>query len=172
MDLANVIDRCRSYEARAAALYRTFAARTRAQPGACALWTSMARDEEEHARTLERAGRMLSPDAPWHARLDGWEESLEEIEARLRQAEDPRIGGNVDRQLAAALALERTEIDALYRRLTRLTMGAVRSEDEHLEPLLALAETRSDPAVQMQAAMLRARILLANDGRHVRGTAA
>jgi len=129
----------------------------------CKLWTALAREEEEHARTLERAGRLLEPTDGWHVTLDGWEDALAEIDERMQRAEDPRIGGDFDRQLMAALALERTEMDHLYHRLSRLTRTPVGSTDEHLERLLSAAERCTNPEVQMQAGMLRARMLLARE---------
>ena len=50
MRLDDMLDRCQRLEERAAALYRSYAASTRAEPSACALWTELAREEEEHAR--------------------------------------------------------------------------------------------------------------------------
>jgi rubrerythrin len=163
MDLAHLIPRCRSYEARAADIYRSFAARTRQQPQACALWTALAREEEDHTRALERAARLLEPTEGWRVSLDGWDDAIAEIDERMQQAEDPRIGADFDRQLAAALALERTEMDHLYHRLGALTRMPVGSTDAHLERLLAAAERRTDPAVQMQIGMLRARLRLAHE---------
>jgi rubrerythrin len=161
MDLANLIARCRTYERRAAEIYRAFAARTRAEPEVCKLWTALARDEEEHALTLERAGRMLEPTDGWRVSLEGWDEAIAEIDERMEQVEDPRIGADFDRQLTAALALERTEIDHLYHRLAALTRIPVGTTDDHLDRLLAAAERRTDPAVQIQVGMLRARMRLA-----------
>lgn len=163
MDLAHLLGRCRAYEARTAELYRTFAARTRAEPATCALWTALARDEEAHARTLERAARMLAPTEGWRVSLDGWDEALAEIEERMQLAEDPRIGADLDRQLAAALALERSELDHLYHRLAHLTRTPLADGEEHHERLLAAAERRADPEVQLQAGMLRARLRLQAD---------
>jgi rubrerythrin len=160
MDLAHVISACESYERRAADIYRSFAARTGPQPDACALWTALARDEDEHARTLERASARIEPTEGWRVHLEGWRDALSDIEERMRQAEDPRIGADFDRQLTAALALERTELDHLYHYLLGVTRSPV-STEEHLARWLSAAEQRADPAVQMQVAMLRARMRLA-----------
>jgi rubrerythrin len=160
MDLAHLIPRCRSYERRAAEIYRTFAARTRAEPEVCALWTALARDEEQHAQTLEQAARLLEATDGWRVSLDGWDEALAEIDERMQQAEDPRIGADLDRQLVAALALERTEIDHLSHHLGHLTRMRIAAAEGHLDRLLAAAERRTDPAVRMQVGMLRARLRL------------
>ena len=43
-----MLDRCCGFEIRSAALYRNFAAGARDQPDLCALWTAMAREEDDH----------------------------------------------------------------------------------------------------------------------------
>ena len=123
------------------------------------MWTAMARDEEAHAEAIGRAAGWLDAADGWHTSLDGWEEELEEIEARLSYAERPDIGGDVDRQLVAALGLERTELDGLYRRLLTLVPAAkhARTAEDHTAPLLALAARQSaNPAVAFEAALLKA----------------
>jgi len=160
MHLDRLMMRSRAFEARAAAVYRTFAARTRHDPEVCALWTAMARDEEGHARALARAGGWLDPARGWHTDLDGWEDDLDDIETRLAYAERPEIGADLDRQLCAALALERTELDTLYHRVLTLVPPIERSHgnEDHTGPLLALARRRSThPTVAMEAALLQAR---------------
>ena len=162
MDLERVLAQCRGFEGRAAAIYRSFAARDRNDAELCALWTSLARQEDEHQRELARAASWLDRPAAWHTDLDGWEEALQEIEGRLAAAERPDIGADLDRQLIAALALERTELDTLYHRLVTLTQPPeVPPESDHVGPLLGVAARRSaNPAVQLEAALLRARTYL------------
>src|SRR5262245_25385392 len=83
VELARMLDRCRGLEERAAALYRSFAAAARTKPALCALWTELARDEEEHARSLVRARAHVKPPESWRTRIDGWEEALADVEQRL-----------------------------------------------------------------------------------------
>ena len=52
MELERILDRCHALEQRAAAAYRSFAAAARGTPEVCALWTRLAREEEEHARSI------------------------------------------------------------------------------------------------------------------------
>jgi rubrerythrin len=159
MDLEHLIARCKNFETRAAAVYRTYAARTRQDPDVCAMWTALAREEETHARAIERAAGWLDPAQGWQTNLEGWQEDLDEIETRLAQAEATDVGADVDRQLVAALALERSELDALFRRLLSLmpARDRPRSADEHTGPLLALAARRSsNPTVAFEAALLQA----------------
>ncbi len=163
MDLDHVLARCRAFETRAAAIYRAYAARTRRDPDTCAMWTALAREEEAHARAIGRAAGWLDGTQGWHTRLEGWDEELDEIETRLAQAESPDVGADVDRQLVAALALERTELDALFHRLLALLPAneRPRSWHEHTEGLLAIAARHAaNPAVAFEAALLQARHVL------------
>jgi len=160
MNLDRLLVRCRAFEGRAAAVYRTFASRTRHDPALCALWTALAREEESHAEAIGRAAGWLDPSQCWHTNLDGWEDEFDEIEARLSYAERPDIGADVDRQLVAALALERTELDTLFHRLLALMPASERprTPEEHTAPLLAVAARRgANPAVAFEAALLQAR---------------
>jgi rubrerythrin len=168
MDLDALLSRARDFETRAAALYRLYAARTRANPECCALWTALARDEEHHAEALTRASRWLDRSTGWHTRLDGWDEAIEEIEGRLAEASRPEIGADCDRMLVAALALERTELDTLYHRLVTLvgTGAGVEHPEGHTQRLLAFARRSKDPAVQLEAGLLRARLYLRHTPPH------
>jgi rubrerythrin len=159
MNLERLLARCRAFEARAAAVYRTYASRTRNDPEVCAMWTALAREEESHAEALGRAAGWLDPAQSWQTNLEGWQEDLDEIEARLACAEGPDVGADVDRQLVAALSLERTELDTLFHRLLALMPVAERphASEEHTAPLLAAAERRSsNPTVAFEAALLQA----------------
>jgi len=158
MELDRLLARCRAFEARAAAVYRGYASRTRSDPELCALWTSLARQEETHAAAIARAAAWLDPAEGWQTSLDGWTEALDEIDARLAQAERPEIGADVDRQLIAAMALERTELDTLFTRLLTLVPAPERVEPAaHTAPLLAMAARRAaNHGVAMEAALLAA----------------
>jgi len=124
------------------------------------MWTALAREEEAHEHAIARAAGWLDTAQGWHTSLEGWQADLDEIEARLARAEGPDVGADVDRQLVAALALERTELDALFHRLLALMPAADRAHswEDHTAPLLAAAARRSaNPAVALEAALLRAR---------------
>ncbi|MGH7893438.1 MAG: hypothetical protein ACREQL_02160 [Candidatus Binatia bacterium] len=160
MRLEELLARCRGYEEHAAAVYRSFAARTRADPEACALWTALARDEDEHARQLTRAAAWLDAVEAWRTHLDGWTEALDEVEARIAEAERPEIGADVEQQLVAALALERTELDAIYHRLLRVTRTSepLAGSALHTDRLLDFAVRRAvSPTVLLEIALTRAR---------------
>src|SRR5262245_34954976 len=113
MDLDTLLERARRLEERAAALYRSYAATSRAEPPLCALWTALARGEEIHARSIAMAHARLERTAGWRTLIEGWGEALEEVEDRLATAEQVGAAAGTDRKLAAALELEMTELEAL-----------------------------------------------------------
>lgn len=152
-----MLARCRRLEERAAAVYRSFAATDRSAPPLCALWTALAREEDEHARSLITA-RAAHEGATGETQLEGWEDAIEEVQRCLTAAEDLGPGAPTDRQLAAALDLEMTELEAL-----RYALLAAADRPEHTEPsthALRLADAAlkfsNDPHVGLQAALLRA----------------
>lgn len=157
-----MLARCHALEERAGALYRSWAARARNDPAACALWTALAREEEEHARTLATAARHV------HAlrsgvRIDGWEDALIDVQDRLASGEALGAGTGLDRALAAALDLEMTELDALRHVLLALSHepGGGGDPSTHASRLAEAATALSeDPHVRLQAALLLARARL------------
>jgi hypothetical protein len=159
MHLNPLLSRCERFEERAAALYRGFAAASRAEPGLCALWTGLAREEEAHARSIAELRRTQPSEAS--TRLDGWTEAIAEVERCLAEAE--RLGGEATTpaRLSVALDLETSELDALRHAL----LGASgRAEDESPAHALRLADAAvrlsDDPQVRLRAALLRARVQL------------
>jgi rubrerythrin len=169
MDLDHLLARCRRFEERAAAVYRAYAAHSRADPETCALWTGLARDEERHALAIARARTWLERADGWRTNLDGWEEALADIEDRVEAAERVEAAGDLDSQLVASLALERSELDSLYHRLLDVTHHDESATGDHVAPLLAAADRRAaNPGVALGAALLRARERLA---RPFHGTA-
>jgi rubrerythrin len=162
MQLETMLDRCQALEERAAAVYRGFAAATRAQPEVCTLWTDMAREEEEHARSITRARGRLRLEGSSRASVEGWAEAMAAVEDRLAVAERLRAGSTVPQQLAAALDLEMTELEALR----RVALDAARAPEQkdqaaHAEHLADVAEQLTDdPQVRLQVALLRARTRL------------
>jgi len=162
MELGEILDRCRDVETRSAALYRSFAVGAGDRPHLRALWTAMAREEEEHARILDDARAHLSTIEAWLTQISGkWPEVMREVEAKLSQAEVLTGGAGADQQLAVALELEMTEIEPLRQMLVGI------SEHRPPRPILAqnhmlrLAEAAerfsADPQVRQRAALLRAR---------------
>jgi rubrerythrin len=160
MQLDSMLKRCRTLEERAAAIYRTFAAGARHVPELCAVWTALAREEEEHGRSLACAAAQPPPP---HVRLEGWEEALAIAEERVAVAERLGAGAGADRQLAAALELEMSELEVM--RHTLLAASGRRppapSQEDHAVRLAEFAARASDdPQVRLQAALVRARAAL------------
>jgi rubrerythrin len=157
-----MLERCQRLEERAAALYRSYAAASRAEPELCAFWTALAREEEEHARAIARARARLEPTASWRTWLEGWDDALAEVEERLAAAEQVGPESTTARQLSAALELEMSELDAL-RHVLIATCG-VRDDDQQNDHAARLADAAKrlsdDPQVRLQAALLTARTYL------------
>lgn len=159
MELELILDRCHALEQRAAAAYRSFAAAARGQPEVCALWTRLAREEEAHARSIATTRADLRLGGRSRASVHGWEEALAEIEACLAVAERLGAGATTPQQLAAALDLEMTELDALRHSLLATAHAPEPGDqNDHAEHLADVAETLTDdPQVRLQVALLRAR---------------
>jgi rubrerythrin len=162
MDLESILNRCHRLEQRAASLYRSFAARSRANPAICTLWTGLAREEEEHARSISEARAHLRPRTKEQGSIDGWDTALAEVEHRLDLCE--RLGADTPlaQQLSGALELELTALEAAR----QAVLAAARAPDpdrqhEHAEHLAAAAvRLTDDPQVRLQVALLRARARL------------
>jgi hypothetical protein len=164
MRLDAILKRCERLEARRHALPRN------AQPAPtqlCALWTALAREEEDHGRSIARARAHAGPTAARQTWIDGWEESLAEVEERLHVAEELEPGAPPARQLSAALDLEMTELEALrHVILAACEQPELDPPAGHAVHLAHAAERLSDdPEVRLRAAMLRARASLRDSRR-------
>jgi hypothetical protein len=103
VDVALMLERCHGLETRSAALYRSFALDACNRADLCALWTAMAREEDEHARTLDDARSRLPTIEAWTTHLSGWwVDVVREAEEKLCEAERLAGGADTDQQLAAA----------------------------------------------------------------------
>ncbi len=164
MQLAEIMERVEACERRAAALYRTFAARSRSDPALCALWTTLAREEEDHARRLAAARERTDVTDALRTRVEGWDETLTAAEQALDAAEALRAGADLDAHLSAALDLELTELDALRHALLAASGHGIKTTDEgkgHADRLAHVALARSgDGHVRMLATLLLARARL------------
>jgi hypothetical protein len=162
MQLDAMLERCERLEERVAALYRSYAALSRAEPVPCALWTALAREEEDHARSIALARHHLEPTAGWRTWLEGWDESLAEVEDRLVAGEQLGAEASTDHRLSAALELEMTELEGLR----HVVIAAAHERcadgpDSHAIRLVEAVERLSDdPHIRLQAALLKARTRL------------
>lgn len=161
-----MLERCRRLEERAAAVYRSYAAAARTDPALCALWTALAREEEEHTESLSQARTQMEPTAGGRTWLEGWDEALGAVDVCLTAAE--RLGADAlsARQLSAALELEMTELEAIrHVLLAACPTPYAAGPDQHAVRLADAAQRLSDdPQVRLQVALFRARTWLKKAG--------
>jgi hypothetical protein len=157
---ADLLDRCLAFEERAAAVYRRFAAARLDDAELAALWTGLAADEDEHARTIRDARDSLAPGQSDLIAVGGCEAACAGVGARLDHAESLDATASPSRQLAAALDIELSEIEAL-RRLALQASGrhsGPTPDRSHLHRLADTARRRSqDGHVRLAAVLLLAR---------------
>jgi rubrerythrin len=170
MELSEMLDRCRDLESRSAALYRSFAAGAHDQPELSALWTDMAREEEEHSHILDEVRARLPTIEAWLTHISGkWPEVVREVGAQLSKAELLTRGADTDQQLAAALELEMTELEPLRQMLVAVSRRRPPRPvaEVHALRLAEGAERFStDPNVRQRAALLRFRMCPAARDSH------
>jgi hypothetical protein len=155
-----MLDRCCGLETRSAALYRSFAAAAREQPDLCALWTAMAREEDDHVRILNTTRRHLPTIEAWTRQISTkWDKVVREIEEKLSEAERLAGDAGADQQLIAALELEMTEIEPLRQMLVAASQRRPPrpiAENHALRLADAAERFSAQPEVRRQAALLRA----------------
>lgn len=167
MEIANLLTRCIALEHGAGEIYRTLEAR--APDGElAALWAAMARDENEHARKLTAWRTLTVAEAPGRrTAADGFDEDVLGLEGLLSfQRERAARATTADDAFAIALALETSELDAIYTTLLQASPMArfpdvretFRAESAgHHERLLAAIAARSrDEHNRLAAAVLAA----------------
>jgi hypothetical protein len=166
MRLAELLDRCLALEERAAALYRGFAATRRDDAELAALWTALAADEDAHARSIGEAQGDTASEERDLVAVEGCTSALADVADRLWRAESLEPDAPSDRQLAAALDLELSELEAL-RRLALVASDQQRlprPDSSHLRRLADTARRRTqDDHVRLAAALLLARERLVAD---------
>jgi rubrerythrin len=165
MDILPLLDRCIGLERSAGEVYRTLARRTRGDAELAAFWDGMASDEDGHARALADCREHVVRAAREHPpRADGFADDVAELEdvvaaARVRAA----TADSPDEGFAIALALEGSELDAVYGTLTRAlrSSGAPydaaasrRGQAAHHDTLVAMVLARAADADNVNAAKL------------------
>jgi rubrerythrin len=162
--LVDLLDHSRALEERAAALYRRFATAQFEDPELAGLWTALAADEDAHARSIREARRLLTLRESELTAVEGCEAAVADIAERLRHAELLGPDATLDRQLAAALDLELSELEAIRRVCLQASGCPVHAEHAHLHHLADMAMRRSrDDHVRLGAALLLARYRLTAD---------
>ena len=152
MDMLALLDRCVGLEHGAAKIYDALARRCAADPELAVLWSDMARDEREHGRKLATWRDLLAAEPAEHRpRASGFTTDVEAVERLLADANARAPHADVEEAFALALALEASEIDAIYTTLLHASPLArfpdfavtVRHEtSRHHEALRTAAERR------------------------------
>jgi len=162
--LADMLDRCRQLEERAAAVYRGFLAAEKHDHELAVLWTAMAADEDEHAESILETQRSLTSAECDAIAIDGCEAALASVAERLRRAETLGSDATTDSRLGAALDLELSELEAARRICLQAGGRPLSAEHSHLRHLADTAMRRSrDEHVRLGAALLLARYRLRAD---------
>jgi rubrerythrin len=110
-----LLERCAAMEEIAATVYEALTLRFAGDIELAALWSSLARDEHAHARKL-RTWRELVAAAPAEHRptASGFEWDVADVERLLKESRVAAATADEEEAFAIALALENSELDAIY----------------------------------------------------------
>jgi rubrerythrin len=167
MDLVALLARCIELELEAAELYAVLARRAAGDAELVALWSAMADDERRHARKLATWRELVAAEPPEHRpQASGFVAGVDATEALLQESLDAAVDADEDEAFALALALEASELDAIYTTLLQASPLArfpdfaltVRHETSgHHERLLDAARRRCrSERVRLRLAILAA----------------
>lgn len=162
--LFDLLERSQALEQRAAAVYRQFAATQLRDLELAALWTRLAADEDDHAQSIAAARHALPASERDLVAVEGCDVAFDEVAERLQRAEALGADATVDRQLAAALDLELSALEALRMLALHAShqVDSAAPDPAHLYRLGNMAMQRSsDGHVRLAAALLFARERLA-----------
>lgn len=168
MGILELLDRCVQNELNAAEVYALLAERFAGDDALVTLWSSMAREEREHARKLATWRELLAIEPPeQRPQASGFAEDLAEIEELLARARDGARTADEEEAFALALGIETSEIDAIYTTLLHssplarfpdLAETVRREATAHHEMLFAAAEKRCrGDRARLRMALLAAR---------------
>ncbi|MBI3770141.1 MAG: hypothetical protein HY271_16835 [Deltaproteobacteria bacterium] len=166
MDLLSLLDRCIALETGASEVYGLLAERFADDGELEELWRSMATDERRHAHKLATWRALVAAEHPDHrASTSGFADAVTALEGFVAHARaEARRCTTADAAFALALALETSELDAIYTQLLQSSPIArfpdlaetVRSETAgHHAALLRIVQARSrDDGNLLRAALL------------------
>lgn len=177
VEILGLLQRCVAMETAAAQIYEVLARRFAADDELTVLWFTMAADEREHAHKLATWRELLAAEPPEHwPRPSGFEVDIAAVEALLTASRAAAPTVDEEEALALALALEGSEIDAIYTTLLQCSPLArypdlcetVRHETaEHHHTLLEVVHRRG----QTEKTLLRAALLAVREAKSFRKTA-
>src|SRR5262249_24570490 len=139
MRLADMLDRCRQLEERAAAVYRSFLTARDHDHELAVLWTAMAADEDQHVASIVEAKSGLTSAERDAIAIEGCEAALVGVAERLRRAESLGSNATGDSRLGAALDLELSELEAIRRVCLQASGRPVSGEHSHVRHLADMA---------------------------------
>jgi hypothetical protein len=119
VDILPLLDRCVGLEYAASEMYTLLATRLGADAELHTLWSGMAADERDHARKLATWRALVEAEPPEHRETaSGFDSAVEALERLMEstRAAAARVT-TADEAFALALALETSEIDAVYTKL-------------------------------------------------------
>ena len=153
----------------AADFYKTLAGRFAGDAELAALWSSMAADELQHARKLSTWRDLVAAEPAEHRpQASGFVDDVAQVEALLRSSRAAAATADEEEAFALALALEGSELDAIYTTLLQSSPlsrfpdlhETVRQESAgHHRTLLEVAERRC----QGEKTRLRIALLAAHE---------
>lgn len=169
MDMLDLLGRCAGLERKAADFYEVLARRFAGDAELGKLWSTMADEEREHARKLATWRELVAAEPPEHRpQASGFNPDVDEVERLLDASRAGAATADEEEAFALALALEGSELDAIYTTLLQASPLArfpdfhetVRRESTgHHYKLLDAAERRC----KSERARLRIALLAAHD---------
>jgi len=115
VDILDLLDRCVGLERSAADLYGILTKRFAGDAELAALWRDMANAEHGHARKLATWRDLVAAEPPAHRpQASGFAASIEEVEGLLQTSLAAAATADQEEAFALALALEASELDAIY----------------------------------------------------------
>jgi rubrerythrin len=114
MTILALLDRCIELEFLAADVYDALARRS-ADVELAALWSALAQDERGHARKLATWRELVAAEPPEHRpQASGFVDGVHAVEHLLRASLAAAPHADEEEAFAIALAIEASEIDAIY----------------------------------------------------------
>lgn len=115
MDMLDLLGRCVGLERKAADFYEILARRFAGDAELAGLWSTMASEEREHARKLATWRELIAAEPPEHRpQASGFDFDVAEVERLLDESRAAAATADEEEAFALALALEGSEIDAIY----------------------------------------------------------
>jgi rubrerythrin len=114
-EILTLLERCTELEHMAATVYEVLARRFEGDGELTALWSSLARDEQSHARKLATWHDLLANEPAEHRpQASGFEADIADLHTLLTESRVEAEAADQEEAFAIALALENSELDVIY----------------------------------------------------------